>query len=35
MRETGTRRKKIRENIDAAAAAVVLQAYLDSGGGRD
>jgi putative holliday junction resolvase len=34
MRETGTRRKKVRENIDAAAAAVVLQAYLDSGGGR-
>jgi putative Holliday junction resolvase len=34
MRESGTRRKKVRENIDAAAAAVVLQAYLDSGGGR-
>ena len=34
MREAGTRRKKVRENIDAAAAAVVVQAYLDSGGGR-
>ena len=35
MRETGTGRKRSRQDIDAAAAAVVLQAYLDSGGGRD
>jgi len=35
MREAGVRRKRVSENIDAAAAAVVLQAYLDSGGGRD
>ena len=35
MREAGGRRKRMREGIDAAAAAVVLQAYLDSGGGRD
>ena len=35
MREAGGRRKRPREGIDAAAAAVVLQAYLDSGGGRD
>ena len=35
MREAGGRRKRVREGIDAAAAAVGLQAYLDSGGGRD
>ena len=35
IREAGGRRKRAREGIDAAAAAVVLQAYLDSGGGRD
>jgi putative Holliday junction resolvase len=37
MREAGTGKKgkkRSRQDIDAAAAAVVLQAYLDSGGGR-
>ncbi len=33
MREAGSGRRRAREEIDAAAAAVVLQAYLDSGGG--
>ena len=35
MREAGGGRKRGRTGIDAAAAAVVLQAYLDSGGGKD
>lgn len=35
LREAGSGRKRVRGDIDAAAAAVVLQAYLDSGGGRD
>jgi putative Holliday junction resolvase len=29
MRESGTKRKKRKENIDALAAAVILQAYID------
>ena len=33
MREAGSGRRRAREKIDSAAAAVVLQAYLDSGGG--
>ena len=29
MQESGTKRKKRKENIDAMAAAVILQAYID------
>ena len=29
MQESGTKRRKRRENIDALAAAVILQAYID------
>ena len=32
LRESGTRRSRDRGRIDAAAAAVILQAYLDSRG---
>ena len=35
LRETGARPSEDRARVDAAAAAVILQAYLDAGRARD